>query len=99
MPMPLYVTLGRFTDQGRKTIKDSPRRFRETISMIEKTGVKFHQALYTTGRYDIVAVVEAPNDQAALAAGLGSAAAGNIYWETLHAYTVDEIDKVVSKIP
>lgn len=97
--MPFYVSLGRLTEQGRKTIKDSPKRFRETISMLEKTGVKFHQAFYTTGRYDLVTIVEAPNDQTALLAGLGSAAAGNVYWETLHAYTVDEIEKVVSKIP
>jgi uncharacterized protein with GYD domain len=67
--------------------------------MLEKSGVKFHNAFYVTGRYDLVAITEAPNDETALAAGLGTAAAGNVYWETLHAYTIEEMEKVVSKIP
>ena len=60
--MPLYVTLYKFTDQGRKTVKESPKRMRDVISRLEKMpGVKVHQALYTSGRYDIVVVTEAPN--------------------------------------
>ena len=97
--MSLYVALGRFTDQGRKAIKDAPRRNREAKSLAEKSGLKIHQSLFTTGRYDLVAIIEAPNEQAALAGMLGSAADGIVYWETLHAYTAEEIEKVVSKLP
>jgi uncharacterized protein with GYD domain len=61
--MPFYVTLYKLTDQGRKSIKDSPKRFRDTISRAEKTaGVKVLHAFYTSGRYDIVVMSEAPND-------------------------------------
>ena len=67
--------------------------------MAEKSGLKIHQSLFTTGRYDSVSIIEAPNEQAALAAMLGSVAGGTICWETLHAYTVDEIEKAVSKLP
>jgi len=98
--MPLYVTLYRLTDQGRKTIKNSPKRVRETTAMLEKmAGVKVHHALYTSGRYDLVVVSEAPNDQVANTAALSIMTAGNVVGETLHAYTVDDIEKVVAKLP
>jgi uncharacterized protein with GYD domain len=67
--------------------------------MAEKAGLKVHQSLLTTGRYDSVSIIEAPDEQAALAAILGSAAGGYVYWETLHAYTFDEVEKVFSKMP
>lgn len=97
--MPLCVALYKFTDQGRKAIKDSPRRVRETTAAAEKSGAKIHQILYTIGRYDLVAVVEAPSDQVGLAAGLGQIAAGNVVLETLHAYSVEEMEKILSRLP
>jgi uncharacterized protein with GYD domain len=98
--MPLYVTLYKLTDQGRRTIKESPKRLREVTSRLEKAlGVKVLQALYTSGRYDLVVVSEAPNEQAANAAALTLMAAGNVVGETLHAFSVDEIEKVVAKLP
>lgn len=97
--MAMYVTLYKLTDQGRRTIKDSPKRLRDSIARLEKmAGVKIHHALYTSGRYDLVVVSEAGNDQAANLAALTTMAAGNVVGETLHAYTVDEIEKVVAKL-
>ena len=97
--MPLYVSLFKFTDQGRKTIKDSPKRVRAAIAQLQKAGGKFLGIYYTTGRYDLVAIAEAPNDEVALALGLGTASQGNVVSELLHAYTVDEIEKIVGKLP
>jgi uncharacterized protein with GYD domain len=98
--MPLYVTLYRLTDQGRRTIKDSPKRLRAAIAQLEKVaGVKIHQALYTSGRYDLVVVSEAPDDRAANFAALTTMSAGNVVGETLHAYSMDDVEKVVSKLP
>ncbi len=67
--------------------------------MAEKLGVKIHQALFTAGRYDLVAIIEAPSEEAALAVGLGSAATGNIHWETLSAYPLEQMEKVVGRLP
>lgn len=98
--MAFYVTLYKLTDQGRKTIKDSPKRAREVVARLEKSaGIKVHHILYTSGRYDMVVVTEAPNDQAANLGALSIMMAGNVVGETLHGYTLDEIEKVVSKLP
>jgi uncharacterized protein with GYD domain len=98
--MPLYVTLYKLTEQGRRTIKDSPKRLRETTANLEKlAGIKIHHALYTSGRYDLVVVSEAPNEQAANLAALSIMKAGNVVGETLHAYSVDEVEGLVAKVP
>jgi uncharacterized protein with GYD domain len=97
--MPLYVGLYKFTDQGRKTIKDSPKRARDAIAANEKAGIKIHHLLYTTGRYDLISVLDAPNEQAALASGFAILAQGNVVGEVLHAYSIEEIEKVVSRLP
>jgi len=97
--MPLYVNLYKFTDQGRKTIKQSPKRLKELTKTLEKTlGVKIVQALYTTGRYDIIVISEASGDRAALTAAAMIAQAGNVVGETLHAFTADQMERVVSKL-
>ncbi len=96
----MYVTLYRFTDQGRKTVKESPKRAKEITARLEKTlGVKVHHVLYTTGRYDMVVVSEASSDEVANTAALSTMAVGNVVGETLHAYTVDQIEKITSKLP
>lgn len=98
--MAFYITLYKLTDQGRKTIKDSPKRARESVARLEKSaGIKVHHVLYTSGRYDMVVISEAPNDQSANLAALSLMMAGNVIGETLHGYTIDEIEKVVGKLP
>ncbi len=96
--MPFYVTLYKLTDQGRKTIKDSPKRARAVVRANEKAGVKVHQILYTTGRYDLVLVTEAPNDKVQMTTALAIASAGNVSGETLHAYTIDQMARLLGKV-
>jgi uncharacterized protein with GYD domain len=98
-PMPLCVNLYKSTDQGRKTIKDSPKRVRENPASFQRMGVRIIRSLYTTGRHDLVVISEAPNEDTALAAGAAIASAGNVVAETLHAYSVEEFEKAPSEVP
>ncbi len=97
--MPYYIALFKFTDQGQKTIKDSPKRLRAAIAQFEKAGIKVIGVYYTTSRYDLVGIYEAPSDEVGIAAGLAQTSLGNVSSETLHAYTVDEMEKIVSRLP
>jgi len=97
--MPTYVVLYKFTDQGRRTLKDSPKRVRQISAAVQKLGGKVSHILYNTGRYDMVAITEAPNDETALAAGAAVTMAGNAIAETLHAYSVEEFEKALSRVP
>ena len=62
--MPNYAILVNWTDQGIKNVKDSVRRAEAFETAIEKVGGKSIGLYYTLGKHDIVAVVQAPNDEA-----------------------------------
>ena len=95
--MPNYVVLYRFTEQGRKNVKESVRRAAEIRKQNEARGFKVLGHYWTQGRYDLVAVVDAPSDEAMVAGLFGIAEAGNVASETLRAYTAEEMQKLLAK--
>jgi uncharacterized protein with GYD domain len=76
--MATYILLASFTDQGIRKIKDSPKRADAFKDMAKKCGAAVKEVFWTLGEYDIVAVVEAPDDISITALGLSSGALGNI---------------------
>src|SRR6266542_6870440 len=60
--MATYILLASFTDQGIRKIKDSPKRADAFKDMAKKCGATVKDVFWTLGEYDIVAVVEAPDD-------------------------------------
>jgi uncharacterized protein with GYD domain len=93
--MPAYVVLYRFTDQGRKNIKASVRRAQEVRGENEKRGFKVLAHYWTQGRYDLVTIVEAPNEEAMMGGLFSIAEAGNVSSETLRAFTDEEMQKML----
>ena len=64
--MPTYVVLYTFTDAGAKNIKGTVQRARESRAENERRGFTVHGLYWTQGQYDMVAIVEAPDEQAML---------------------------------
>jgi len=95
--MPNYITLGNWTEQGIKNVKESPKRADAVAALANKLGAKM-QIFYTMGRYDIVALTEAPNDDVAMQLLLEIGKLGNVKTQTLKAWTTAEATKVISKI-
>jgi uncharacterized protein with GYD domain len=94
--MPRYILLDKFTDQGAKGIRDSPTRIRAAEKEAEKLGCKVTFYL-TFGEYDTIGMLEAPNDEAVLSFASYLAGLGNIKTMTLKAFTVDEVEKILSR--
>ena len=95
--MPAYITLANFTDQGARTIKDSPERFEAFKSLAESSGVTVKSVHWTTGAYDIVLVSEGPED-AVMALNMKMAALGNIRTQTLRGFSISEMRKLVTQL-
>lgn len=93
--MPTYVVLYRFTDQGRKNIKGSVQRAQEIRKQNEARGFKVLAHLWTQGRFDLVTVVEAPDEKAMMSGLFNIAEAGNVTSETLRAYTDEEMQAML----
>jgi len=96
--MASYVVLYRFTDQGARNIKDTVRRANEAKAENERRGFRVHALYWTEGRYDLVAMVEAPDEVSMLAGLFNIAGAGNVRSETLRAFTAEEMESVLQKM-
>jgi uncharacterized protein with GYD domain len=98
MTMAKYVILATFTDQGVRTAKESPKRAEAFRQMAKTFGVTVKEIFWTQGRYDIVAITEAPDEIAATALNLSLSALGNIRTESLRAFSPEEMTKIVGKM-
>ena len=97
--MPTYVVLYRWTDQGIRTVKDTVARSRENIAVFEKAGGKVKALCYTQGRYDLVAICEAPNEETAQAFVLAQGKAGTVRTEMMRAFDLEEMESILKKVP
>ena len=96
--MATYVSLMNFPDEGIRKIKDTPKRADAFKDMAKKCGATVKDVFWTLGEYDVVAIVEAPDDVSMTALGLSSGALGNVRTQTLRAFTQGEIKTIVGKI-
>jgi uncharacterized protein with GYD domain len=96
--MVTYVVLAKFTDQGIRHAKDSPKRADAFKEMAKTFGVTVKDIVWTQGRYDIVTVIEAPDESSAMSLNLSLGALGNIRTETLRAFSAPEMTKIVGKM-
>jgi uncharacterized protein with GYD domain len=97
--MPTYIALLKWTPQGLQNVKQSPSRLDAARKGFEAVGVRMKDFYMVTGQYDMIAVVEAPDDIALARAILAAAAQGSIVSETCRAFTEDEYRKIVGAMP
>jgi len=96
--MPNYIMLLRWTQQGVANVKDSPKRLDAGREAFKKLGVEIKDTYLTMGRYDLVCVIEGPNDETVARALLSLGSQGNVQTETLKAWTEDEFRKIVGSL-
>jgi uncharacterized protein with GYD domain len=97
--MPTFITLGTFTDQGIKSVKDSVKRADAIKDTAKKFGVTLKDIHWTMGAYDVVVTWEAPDGPTMSAFILATAAAGNVRSQTLRAYGREEMSGILKKLP
>ena len=96
--MVTYVVLAKFTEQGVRNAKDSPKRANAFKEMAKTFGVTVKEILWTQGQYDIVTLIEAPDESSAMSLNLSLAALGNVRTETMRAFSAAEMAKIVGKM-
>ena len=96
--MPNYVVLMNWTDQGVRTVKDTVQRREQADALAEKHGARIEQVYWTVGPYDIVTIVDAPDDESATAMLLELGTAGNLRTTTLRAYDREEMSGILQRL-
>jgi uncharacterized protein with GYD domain len=94
--MPRGVILVDYTDQGRRTIKDSPDRAEASKADAAKLGVQVRDLFYTPGGpHDAAIVVEAEGPESIHKFMAGVQSMGNVKMKFIRAFSIDEMRKMV----
>ena len=96
--MGTYVVLANFTDQGIRSAKDSPKRAEAFKKMAETFGVTVKELFWTQGRYDIVTILDAPDEFSAMTLNLSLGALGNVRTESLRAFSAADMTNITGTV-
>ena len=96
--MVAYVMLANFTDQGARNAKESPKRAEAFKDLAKTFGVTVRDIVWTQGRYDVVTIVDAPDEASFMSLTLSLGALGNVRTESLRAFSAAEMTKIVGNM-
>jgi uncharacterized protein with GYD domain len=93
--MPIYISLMKWTAQGIGGLPAWRDRVEEGEHVIAERGGRLIDVYVTLGRYDVVEIFEAPDDETAYGILLELSRSGNVSTETLRAFTRADAEKIV----
>ena len=93
--VPVYVSLMKWTSTGLGGLPAWRDRLDEGEHAIEERGGKLLGVYVTLGRYDVVEIFEAPDDETAAQILVAVTRDGNVTTETLRAFTREEAEEIV----
>ena len=97
--MNTYITLMKLTEQGIKNLKDAPKRVEEAFKMLEKAGGKLIGFYAVLGEYDYIGIGQSPSDELVTAFNLALSALGNVRTLTMRAFSLEEFQGIIKKLP
>jgi uncharacterized protein with GYD domain len=97
--MARFVRLVKFTPEGLKHIKEFPDRFAKGRQYLESLGGKVVEIYAVSGPYDLVAILEAPDEQAVMKHGLFVSQTGFVQILTMPATPITEFMRSVADVP
>ena len=97
--MPHYIVLVKMTEKGRQNFKQGWTKDRVQVkAQVQKMGGKM-TGYMTFGPYDVIELLELPDDKAAARFAMMAGATGLVRTVTLKAFSEDEADKMVQELP
>ena len=97
--MATYVSLVKLTAKGLGDIKDTVKRAEKASQLAESLGGHMTSILWTQGGYDLVVTTEFADDETQAAFIIATAMQGNVTTETLRAFTAQEVEGILKKLP
>jgi uncharacterized protein with GYD domain len=96
--MPHYISLMRWTSQGMAGLPAWRERVEEGERIIEEAGGSLIGVYVTLGRYDVVEIFEAPDDEKAVEILMKLQRHGAEHTETLRGFTRAEAEEIIRRI-
>ena len=95
--MTTYVSLINWTEQGIKGFRDTTQRAEDFSKLVEGSGGRVRELVWTVGEYDLVCIADFPDDETGAAALLQVGATGNIRSKTMRAFNAGEMAGIISR--
>ena len=96
--MPTYVMLAHWTEQGMRTIDDSPKRIDAARKQLEDMGGRVLSVYMTMGIYDLIITYDAPDDAVAARYILLLSKLGNVRTSSLKAFPEEAYRQIVNSL-
>ena len=93
-----YIVLMNYTEQGLQNVHESPARADAVRQLAARLGGEVKDLYLTMGPYDLVAIVEAPNDEVVAKVALALGSKGNVTTTTLRAFGESEFRDIVGSL-
>ena len=97
--MPTFISYLNYTDQGIRTVKDAPNRVEAARAAIKNLGGELKDFYLTTGQYDFLLIVDAPDAEAMAKFNLTLAQQGNVRTTTVRGFAEDEFYSILADLP
>jgi len=97
--MASYIMLANYTSLGIRNINSTTQRARDFRKETEKVGIKVKDIYWTLGQFDVVIIVEAPDDETMTAMALALGRLGNVTTQTLRAFPIEAMENIIGKLP
>jgi uncharacterized protein with GYD domain len=96
--MPTYITLGNWTEQGIRNVKDAPKRIDAARQLMKSAGGELKGYYLTMGAYDFVVISESPSDEVTAKILLTIAGQGNVRTVTLKAFDETQTRSILASL-
>jgi uncharacterized protein with GYD domain len=96
--MPHYISLMRWTSKGLAGLPAWRERVEEGERVVREAGGDLIGVYVTLGRYDVVEIFEAPNDDKAAEILMKLQRHGAEHTETLRAFTREEAEEIIRRL-
>jgi uncharacterized protein with GYD domain len=96
--MATYISLCHYTAEGIKEIREAPKRLDKAKALARKLGGEMKKLYLTMGSYDVVAIYNLPDDEAAAKFALIIGRTGAVTTTTLRAFSEGDYRRLVKEL-
>lgn len=96
--MPTFVILGNLTSEAIENLSEEGKRQQNAFELAKKYKCEVKALYYTMGKYDWVAIVDAPDNETAIKALFELAAGKATRTRTMLAFPAEDIAKMTAEL-
>jgi len=96
--MPTYVTLWKYTRDGMMDMKNTPDRYEAVKKIISDAGGKLLSIYGLVGEYDVITIMEMPDEKVTASTILRICSKGRITSQTMTALSIDDFLKIAKEV-